>query len=347
MKKNEGILVIDKNYVSFLNEIKQKIAFARVRSSRHLNKELIKLYWGIGKAIVEKQEKNKWGNKIVEQLANDLQKDLKTTFGFSVQNLWYMRQFYCEYNDKPILQQLVGELPWGHNILIFSKVKNAKEREYYLRASAKMGWSRNVLLNQINADAYGLSTKIPKQHNFPKTLPAHLSEQADESLKSVYNLDFLGITKPVLERELEKRLIEKIKHFLLELGSGFSFIGNQYRLELDGTEYFVDLLFFNRKIKCLVAVELKTGKFQPEYAGKMDFYLHLLNEQTRLKDENPPIGIILCADKSNITVEYALRSVKNPMGVSQYRLTTKLPAELKKVLPSEKEMKNRLLEEIK
>ena len=257
-----------------------------------------------------------------------------------------MRLLYLEYKDNLKLAQLVREIPWGHNIVILQMIKDAKEREYYIKSSRDMGWSRNVLLNQIKAGAYQLSLR-KKQHNFEKALPVHLSEQADESLKSVYSLDFLGITRPVLERELEKRLIEKIKHFLLELGSGFSFIGNQYRLELDGTEYFVDLLFFNRKIKSLVAVELKTGRFQPEYAGKMDFYLHLLNEQTRLKDENPPIGIILCADKSNITVEYALRSVKNPMGVSQYNLTTKLPAELKKVLPSEKEMKNQLLEEIK
>ncbi|MFA5780119.1 MAG: PDDEXK nuclease domain-containing protein [Elusimicrobiota bacterium] len=347
MKKKGCILIPDKKYISFLNEIKQKIASARVQASRQLNKELIKLYWDLGKTIIEKQKQYGWGHGIVEKLAGDLQNEFPNLQGYSSRNLWDMRRFYDTYRDSPILRQIVAEIPWGHNLMILNKISNMKEREYYIKASSEMGWSRNVLLNQINADAYGLSTKIPKQHNFPKTLPAHLSEQADESLKSVYNLDFLGITKPVLERDLEKRLIEKIKHFLLELGSGFSFIGNQYRLELDGAEYFVDLLFFNRKIKCLVAVELKTGKFQPEYAGKMDFYLHLLNEQTRLKDENPPIGIILCADKSNITVEYALRSVKNPMGVSKYHLTTKLPAELKKVLPSEKEMKNRLLEEIK
>jgi predicted nuclease of restriction endonuclease-like (RecB) superfamily len=225
------------------------------------------------------------------------------------------------------------------------KVKNLKEKEYYIRASIEFGWSRNVLLNQIKAGAYKMSLK-KKQHNFERALPEHLSEQADESLKSVYNLDFLGITKPVLERELEKRLVEKIKHFLLELGSGFSFIGNQYRLELDDTEYFIDLLFFNRKLKCLVAVKLKTGKFQLEYTGKMDFYLHLLNERDRLKDENPPIGIILCADKSAITAEYALRGVKNPAGVAEYQLTKELPAELKNIVPSERELINSMAEEL-
>ncbi|OGS46357.1 MAG: hypothetical protein A2539_06370 [Elusimicrobia bacterium RIFOXYD2_FULL_34_15] len=343
---SENRIILDKTYLNFLNEIKSKIISARIQSSRQLNKQLIKLYWDIGRGIVERQEKYKWGNAVVERLAVDLSVEFNGVAGYSVQNLWRMRLLYLEYKDNLKLAQLVREIPWGHNIVILQMIKDAKEREYYIKSSRDMGWSRNVLLNQIKAGAYQLSLR-KKQHNFEKALPVHLSEQADESLKSVYSLDFLGITRPVLERELEKRLIEKIKHFLLELGSGFSFIGNQYRLELDGTEYFVDLLFFNRKIKSLVAVELKTGRFQPEYAGKMDFYLHLLNEQTRLKDENPPIGIILCADKSNITVEYALRSVKNPMGVSQYNLTTKLPAELKKVLPSEKEMKNQLLEEIK
>lgn len=203
-----------------------------------------------------------------------------------------MRLLYLEYNDNSKLAQLVREIPWGQNIVIMQKVKDVKEREYYIHATAKMGWSRNVLLNQIKADAYALGQR-QKTHNFPRTLPIHLAEQANEAIKSVYTLDFLGITRPILERELEKRLVEKIKQFILELGYGFSFLGNQYRLMLGNNEYFVDLLFFNRKLKCLVAVELKTGKFEPEYAGKMDFYLHLLDEQVRLKDENPSIGIIL------------------------------------------------------
>jgi predicted nuclease of restriction endonuclease-like (RecB) superfamily len=220
-------------------------------------------------------------------------------------------------------------------------VKNPAEREYYIQATIQMGWSRNVLLNQIKADAYGLS-KLKKQHNFEKAMPSHLAEQADESVKSVYNLDFLGITKPVKERELEARLVEKVKRFILELGYGFCFIGNQHRVTLGSNEYFIDLLFFNRKLKSLVAIELKTGKFEPEYAGKLDFYLHILNDQHRLKDENPPIGIILCATKDDLVVEYALRSVKNPVGVGAYQLTTKLPERLKGVIPSEEEIRTAL-----
>jgi len=342
----KGLSFFDKNYKSFLTEIKSKIISARISAARRINKELIKLYWGIGKTIVDRQKKYGWGKHVVEKLAHDLQREFDINYGFSVQNLWYMRQFYQEYENSPILQRLVGELPWGHNILIFSRVKNMNERKYYLESSIKLGWSRNVLLNQVKANAYEMAKKIPKQHNFPKALPAHLAEQADESLKSVYNLDFLGITKPVVERELEKRLTEKVKQFILELGYGFTFIGNQYRLTLNENEYFVDLLFFNRRLRCLVAIELKTGKFEPEYAGKMDFYLHLLNEQAKLKDENPSIGIILCAEKDNIVVEYALRSVRNPMGVAEYRLTNKLPAKLKNALPTPQQLKKQITEEL-
>jgi predicted nuclease of restriction endonuclease-like (RecB) superfamily len=247
-----------------------------------------------------------------------------------------MRQFFVEYKDSANLQQLVGEIPWGQNILIFSKIKDETEREYYIKACARFGWSRNVLLNQIKANIYKLSKTAPKQHNFERVLPSRLAEQADESIKDVITLDFLSIKKPFLERELEKNLVEKVKQFMLELGTGFSFIGNQYRLTLEDNEYFVDLLFFNRKLKCLVAVELKTGKFEPEYAGKMDFYLHLLNEQAKMDGENPPIGIILCSDKSGIVVEYALRSVKHAVGVAEYQITAKLPKELSKYIPTAK-----------
>lgn len=225
--------IIGKDYVQFLNEIKSRIFTARIQAIRSVNKELIKLYWDIGKSIVERQEKFGWGKGIVEQLSGDLTREYANFEGFSRDNLWRMRMFYLEYKDDLKLAQLVPVLPWGHNILIMQKVKNAKEREYYITASIKFGWSRNVLFNQIKAGAYTVSLE-QKIHNFPKTLPVHLSEQADEAMKSVYNLDFLGITKPVLERELEKRLVEKMKQFILELGFGFSFIGNQYRLPAGG-----------------------------------------------------------------------------------------------------------------
>ena len=338
--------MIGKGYAKLLNEIKSRVVAARIQAIRSVNKELIKLYWDIGKAIVERQKKYKWGDAVVERLALDLSAECNGVAGFSVQNLWRMRLLYLGYKDNLKLAQLVREIPWGQNIVIMQMIKDVKEREYYIRATAEMGWSRNVLLNQIKAGAYHYQKSIAKQHNFSKVLPVHLTEQAEESIKSVYNLDFLDITKSVVERELERRLTERIKRFMLELGKGFSFLGNQYRLALGNKEYFIDLLFFNRLLKCLVAIELKTGKFEPEYAGKMDFYLHLLNKQVKLEGENPSIGIILCAAKDNIVVEYALRSAKNPMGVAEYHLTNKLPKYLSGKLPDVSALKLPLQEEL-
>ncbi len=339
--------IIGKEYIQFLNEIKSRIISARIQVSRSVNNGHIKLYWDIGKNIIERQKQHGWGQGVVEKLAVDLTAEFNGAEGFSVQNLWRMRFLYLTYKDSPKLAQLVREIPWGQNIVIMQMVKDPKEREYYIRATAEMGWSRNVLMNQIKAGAYRYQKIIPKQHNFQKALPEHFAEQADESLKSVYNLDFLYIKRPVLERELERRLVEKIKRFMLELGKGFSFIGNQYRLTLKDNEYFVDLLFYNRILKSLVAVELKTGKFEIEYTAKMDFYLDLLNEQVKLKDENPSIGIILCVKKDSVIVEYAMRRAVNPMGVAEYRLTAHPPKELKALLPSEREMKAQLQIEFK
>jgi len=217
------------------------------------------------------------------------------------------------------LPQLVAELPWGHNRLILSKIKNKEEALYYTEAAVKMGWTRNLLLNFIKADTYKNAKKLPKLHNFETALPQHLQEQAIEMLKSTYSVGFLGITHLIKERELEKRLVEKIKFFLLELGEGFSFIGNQHRLILGQKEYFVDMLFFNRKIKSLIAIDLKIGSFEPEFIGKMNHYLGLLDDQMKMADENPSIGIILCAEKDHIEVEIALRDFHKPIGVAEYR----------------------------
>ena len=332
-------IILDKNYGEFLKEIKNKILSARIRVYQSLNQGHIQLYWDLGNTIVDRQKKYGWGQSIVEKLAEDLKVQVGSKEGFSSHNLWRMRNFYLEYKDSPKLAQLVLEIPWGHNILILQKTKLNDERIYYIKASIEMGWSRNVLLNQIKANAYAHAKSKGKLHNFERALPDHLAEQADESIKSVYSLDFLGIIKPVKERELENRLVEKVKKFILELGYGFCFIGNQQKVTLGNNEYFIDLLFFNRKLRSLVAIELKAGKFQPEHAGKMDFYLHILNDRYKMKEENPPIGIILCATKDDLEVEYALKSVKHPVGVGEYQLTTKLPEKLKGVIPSEQEIK--------
>jgi len=227
------------------------------------------------------------------------------------------------------VRELVASIPWGHHANILAKLADPAARLYYLRATAQLGWSRNVLLNQIKAGAYERALKEKKTHNFPLALPEHFAEQADEMMKSRYNLEFLGIGRAVKERELENRLIERLQQFILELGYGFCFIGRQYRLTLSGKEYFVDLLFYHRMLKALVAFDLKVGPFEPEHAGKMDFYLNLLNDKERGPGDQPSIGIILCAEKDDVEVEYALKTKTNPIGVAEYQLLPRLPAEFK------------------
>jgi predicted nuclease of restriction endonuclease-like (RecB) superfamily len=333
-------------YDKFFKEVISAINSAKYQAYKSLNKHHIGQNFELGKIIVENQKINNWGKSIVENLSKDLNKVLDGTKGYSPQNLWRMRQFYLEYKEKFELLESAFKIPWGQNLLILHKIKDDQEKNYYLTATDKLGWSRAVLLNQIKANAYQHHLLNPKQSNFESALPVHLSEQANEAMKSEYNLDFLGITKPVLERELENKLVENIRDLLLELGYGFSFIGNQYRLKLNQKEYYVDLLFYHRILKCLVAIELKTVEFKPEFAGKMNFYLELLDEQEKQVDDNPSIGIILCPVKDNIEVEYSLRTSSKPIGVSEYKLTHTLPDKLKGKLPNEKELKQMLTRSI-
>ncbi len=329
-------------YKDFYTEIIDTINARRYKAFKSLNKHHIEHNFELGEIIVKHQEKQNWGQSIVEKLSNDITKQIDGLSGYSPQNLWRMRQFHLEYKDNPDLFELAKQIPWGQNMLILHQVKNENERKYYLEATAKLGWSRAVLLNQIKADAYKHHVADKKLTNFEKTLPSHLSEQANEALKSEYNLDFLGITKPVHERELENRLIEKIRDLLLELGYGFSFIGNQYRLTLNNKEYFIDLLFYHRFLKCLIAIELKTVEFEPEFAGKMNFYLELLDSKEKQDDDNPSIGIILCPTKDEMEVEFALKTSNKPIGISEYKLTHELPENLKGKVPTSKELKQML-----
>lgn len=336
--------LINKNeeYKNLVQTIKNKVIDSRNVVAKSVNKSLIGLYWFIGQLIVEKQQELGWGKSVVEMLSKDLKLIFPEMTGLSPQNLWLSRQFYLEYQHLPNLQQLIREIPWGQNILIIQKVKSEDERRFYLEATAKLGWSRDVLLNQIKAHSYR-HWSIDKTHNFEATLPKYLAEQADEMLKSHVNLEFLGLSKPVLERELEKRLLVKLKDFLIEMGYGFCFIGNQYRLTLGEKEYFIDLLFYHRFLKCLVAVELKTGEFKPEYVGKMDFYLELLNDTEKAADDNPSIGIILCAEKNKLEVEISLRTKTNPIGVTTYELYPQLPEAYKGKLPTADELQKILM----
>ncbi|MBI1835925.1 MAG: DUF1016 domain-containing protein [Flavobacteriia bacterium] len=337
-QKNELVNSKDLNeYKVFLQEIKNKVIESRNDAAKSVNRSFINVYWFIGQMIINKQQQLGWGKSVVELLSKDLKIAFPEMSGFSPQNLWLARQFYLEYNESVILQQLVGEIPWGHNILIMQKVKDENERRFYVEATGKLGWTRDVLLNQIKANAYK-SLVIEKSHNFHKTLPEHFAEQADEMLKSRVNLEFLGIAQPVLERDLEKRLLLKLKNFLIEMGYGFCFIGSQYRVVLGNKEYFIDLLFYHRFLKCLVAIELKTGSFKPEYAGKMDFYLELLNDTEKATDDNPSIGIILCAEKDKLEVEVSLRTKTNPIGVTTYQLYPQIPEDYKGQLPTSEEL---------
>ncbi len=333
----------ENSYIELLSEIKQNVVNSRIQAVKSVNTELVSLYWNIGKLILERQKENGWGKSIVEKLSIDLQMEYPQQTGFSARNLWDMRRFYEKYQNQPKLRQLVAEIPWGHHLLILNKIGDFDEAHYYIKASSELGWSRNVLLNQIKADLYHRALPENKHHNFNRALPVFLAEQADEAIKSSYNLEFLGLRKEVLEKELENKMIEHIRGLLLELGYGFAFLGSQYKLKLGNNEYFVDLLFFHRKLQCLIAIELKAGKFEPEYAAKLNYYLEVLDDTVRMKHENPSIGILLCAEQDNLEVEYALRIVNKPIGVSKYELTQELPKELKGELPEIKEIKKRLM----
>ncbi len=328
--------MLSNEYKGTLELIRNEIHSARYHVARSITKEHIMLYWKIGKIIAEKQEEQGWGKSIVEKLSGDLQKEYPESSGYSSRNIWDMRRFYVRYSGNEKLRQLVAEIPWGQNLLILTKVKDDDETLFYIKATKEYGWSRNVLLNQIKSKAYQRALSQNKTHNFETALPEYLSEQADEALKSEYNLEFLGLKEGVKERELEAKMIEKIREVIMEFGAGFTFLGNQYKIRLGEKEYFIDLLFFHRKLQCLVAVELKVGAFKPEYAGKLNFYLEILDDTERTDNENPSIGILLCAEKDTLEVEYALRTTKKPIGIAEYQLTKNLPKKYKNYLPDDK-----------
>lgn len=271
-------------YNQLLRQVITEIKATRITMARRVNTSMMQLYWNIGAHLSKEGIEKGYGSSVVKRLSADLQQEFPETTGFSPRNLWNMKLFYEFYalaDEK--LQRSVALLPWRHNLLIISKTNSLDEARFYTEQALEMGWSSDILLNFIKAETYKNSKILPKQHNFEKALPEHLQEQADEILKSTYNLEFLGLSQPVKERELEKRLVEKIKLFLLELGVGFSFIGSQYRLSLSEKEYFIDLLFFNRKLRSLVAIDLKIGTFEPEYIGKMNFYLGLLDDTVKTR----------------------------------------------------------------
>ncbi len=335
---------VPNEYSSVLEELKAKIKAAQTRAMVAVNRELIELYRDIGKTIFERQQTAEWGSSVVEQLASDLQKSFPGMKGFSSRNIWRMRDFYSTYRNSEKLTKLSSEISWSHNVAILSKCRDDLEREFYMRMAKRNGWSYPVLLNQIDNKNY--EKTIASQNNFDKNLPEKMRPEAKLAVKDAYAFDFLELGEEHSEYELERSIVGNIEQFLREVGGVYAFMGSQYRLEVGDQEYFIDLLLYHRKLKALVAIELKIAPFIPEHIGKMQFYLSVLNDTVRLEDENPAIGIILCKEKNRTIVKYALKDSDQPIGVAAYKTTPTLPQELKGELPTPDQIA-KLLEHIK
>jgi predicted nuclease of restriction endonuclease-like (RecB) superfamily len=331
---------ITEDYKSFLNDLRERIGAAQVRAALAVNSELVLLYWCIGRAILERQQQHGWGSKVVDRLSADLRRAFPDMKGFSPRNLKYMRAFAEAYPDEQFVQQVVAQIPWGHNVRILDAAGDPAEREWYARQTIEHGWSRNMLVHQIESGLYGRQGKAVT--NFERTLPAPQSELARQLLKDPYAFDFLSLREDALERDLERGLLRHIRQFLLELGVGFAFVSSQHHLEVGGQDFYLDLLFYHLRLRCYVVIDLKVSEFQPEFVGKMNFYLSAVDEQLRHKDDQPSIGIILCKTKNKVIVEYTLRDTNKPMGVSTYQLTESLPKGLKESLPTVEELEAEL-----
>lgn len=332
--------IVPKGYESFLKELKNRIQHAQLRAALSVNRELVLLYWSIGKDILTRQKEQGWGAKVIDRLAADLRKAFPEMTGFSPRNLKYMRAFAEAWPEEPIVQQLVAQIPWGHVVRILDCVKVPAEREWYIRQAIAYGWSRNVLVHQIESGLYRRQGKALT--NFAQALPPPQSALAQQIIKDPYNFDFLSLGKEDQERELERGLIEHIRDFLLELGVGFAFVGSQCPLEVGGQEFRIDLLFYHFKLRAYVVIDLKIEDFKPEFSGKMNFYLSAVDDLLRHPMDQPSIGIILCKSKNKIVAEYALRDLRKPIGVSEYKLTESLPKHLRGSLPSIKDLEAEL-----
>ncbi len=326
---------LDLEYNNWLAEIKSRIRHSQIKAVVAANAALIKFYWDLGKMICDKQSEANWGDKIIEQLSRDLKQEFPEMKGLSRSNLFYAKQFYTFYSTS-MVQQLVGQIPWGHNILIFTKSRNIKEANFYLSQTIANNWSRDVLALQLKSNLYTRTGKAIT--NFDNTLPQPLSELACQTLKDPYIFDFLNLHTNAKERDIETQLLKHITKFLLELGKGFAFVGRQYYLEIANTDYYIDLLFYHIHLKCYVVIELKNTKFIPEYAGKLNFYLSAVDTLLKQGDDNPTIGILLCRDKNNLEAEFALRDIGKPMGVSEFQFIENLPENLKSSLPTIEEL---------
>lgn len=336
-------------YQEFVQRIKNKIKQVQIKASLKVNSELLQFYWELGADIVDKQKDTHWGSGFLTQMSKDLSKEFPNMKGFSKRNLELIRKWYLFYSQsdvitKQVVSQLI-EIPWGHNIAIMQKSNSIGEAIFYIQKTKENGYSRNVLIHQIESGLFERNAKSVS--NFEHTLPSPQSDLAQEILKDPYIFDFLTLEEPFRERELELGLIEHLEKFLLELGVGFSFVGRQYKLEVGENEYYLDLLFYHFKLRCFVVIELKAGEFKPDYAGKLNFYCNVVNKVLKHPDDKPTIGLILCKSKDKLLAEYSLEGIERPIGISQYQLSKALPQELKSSLPTIEEIENELEKKIK
>jgi len=335
-----NIISNSKTYQDLLARLKTQIRTAQVRAAISVNQELVLLYWQIGKEILTRQKEDGWGTRVIERLAKDLRSEFPDMQGLSPRNLGYMKAFAEAWPDDSILQQLAAKLPWFHNCVLLDKVKDPDERTWYTQQAIQNGWSRNILVMQIESGLYRRQGKAIT--NFQTALPTPQSDLAQQILKDPYNFDFLTLTNEAQERDLERGLLTQLRRFLIELGVGFAFVGNQVPLEVGGEDFKLDLLFYHLKLRCFVVIDLKMGAFKPEYAGKMNFYLSAVDDMLRHSDDKPSIGLILCKAKNGIVAEYALRDIAKPLGISEFKHLEKLPEQLKGTLPTIEEIEAEL-----
>lgn len=331
------MLMNSNEYLATIEQVKQEIKAAQYKAAVHVNTELIMLYHSIGCVI---NAHKSWGNKFIENLAQDIKLEFPQTTGYSVRNLKYMAKFAATYPDSEFVQQVVAQIPWGHNVVLLDKVSDAGERNWYIEACRKNGWSRNVLVHQIESGLYQRQVLADKVSNFEKRLPSPQSELAVQTMKDPYIFDFIPFKEDMVERDIEQALVRDVTKLLLELGTGFAFLGNQYHLNVGGDDFYIDLLFYNLNLRCYVVIELKTGEFKPEYAGQLNFYLSAVDAILKKEQDASSIGLLLC--KNDLVAEYSLKDMSKPIGVSAYQITNNLPKELEKQLPSVEDIQKRI-----
>ena len=333
------MLMNSNEYLATIEQVKQEIKAAQYKAAVHVNTELIMLYHSIGCVI---NAHKSWGNKFIENLAQDIKLEFPQTTGYSVRNLKYMAKFAATYPDSEFVQQVVAQIPWGHNVVLLDKVSDADERNWYIEACRKNGWSRNVLVHQIESGLYQRQALAEKISNFENRLPSPQSELAVQTMKDPYIFDFIPFKEDMVERDIERALVQDVTRLLLELGTGFAFLGNQYHLNVGGDDFYIDLLFYNLNLRCYVVIELKTGEFKPEYAGQLNFYLSAVDGILKKEADNHSIGLLLCKSKNDLVAEYSLKDMSKPIGVSEYKITSTLPEELEQQLPSVEDLQKRI-----